>query len=211
MIFGVLKEHYVYVNKKKHGVDRNLKKTPNTDVVFPYSAKHDIYTLLYSRSLQLFFNIYIFLLSLLIRLDQHRSGILQQKPLLQSPQQFQQLQFLTPQQQLLLQTHQNMASLPANDVETRRLWMLHNNKNMTIHLDGQINNNSGHIIPNIGSPDQIGGSRNKIDMLIAVCSMTSYLGNASFLLILLILEIYVLVTFPIKALMLLVSYFLDVA
>uniref|UniRef100_I1NPI5 LisH domain-containing protein n=1 Tax=Oryza glaberrima TaxID=4538 RepID=I1NPI5_ORYGL len=92
---------------------------------------------------------------------------LMQKPFLQSPQQFQQLQFLTPQQQLLLQTHQNMASLPANDVETRRLWMLHNNKNMAIHLDGQINNNSGHIIPNIGSPDQIGGSRNKIDMLIA--------------------------------------------
>uniref|UniRef100_A0A0E0JL01 Uncharacterized protein n=1 Tax=Oryza punctata TaxID=4537 RepID=A0A0E0JL01_ORYPU len=76
-------------------------------------------------------------------------------------------QFLTPQhqQQLLLQTQQNMASPTANDVETRRLRILHNNKIMAIQRDGQINS-SGHTVPNIGSPDQSGGSRNKIDMII---------------------------------------------
>jgi hypothetical protein len=96
---------------------------------------------------------------------------------MQSPQQqFQQLQFLNPQQQqqLLMQAQQNMASPTASDVDTRRLRMLLNNRNMVIGQDGQTNS-GGDIIPNIGSPTQSGGSRSDIDMLIKVCSVTSCL------------------------------------
>jgi hypothetical protein len=100
---------------------------------------------------------------------------------MQSPQQqFQQLQFLNPQQQqqLLMQAQQNLASPTASDVDTRRLRMLLNNRNMVIGQDGQTN--SGDIIPNIGSPSQSGGSRTDIDMLIKVCSVTSYLVKLTF-------------------------------
>ncbi|KAG8051405.1 hypothetical protein GUJ93_ZPchr0001g30161 [Zizania palustris] len=95
------------------------------------------------------------------------SGILQQKSFMQSPQQFQHLQFLTPQQQhqLLLQAQQTMTSLTASDVETRRLRMLLNNRNMSLGRDGQINN-GGDTIPNIRFSDQFGGSRIDVDMLI---------------------------------------------
>ncbi|VAH77420.1 unnamed protein product [Triticum turgidum subsp. durum] len=101
-------------------------------------------------------------------LDQLRSGILQPKSFMQSPQQqFQQLQFLNPQQQqqLLMQAQQNMASPTVSDVDTRRLRMLLNNRNMAMGQDGQTNS-GGDIIPNIGSPSQSGGSRTDIDMLI---------------------------------------------
>ncbi|CAL4962715.1 unnamed protein product [Urochloa decumbens] len=99
-------------------------------------------------------------------LDQLRSGILQQKSFMQSPQQFQQLQFLTPQQQqqLLLHAQQNISS-SISDVDTRRLRMLLNNRNVVLGQDGQTNS-GGDIIPNMGSPGQSGGSRHDIDMLI---------------------------------------------
>jgi hypothetical protein len=89
---------------------------------------------------------------------------------MQSPQQFQQLQFLTPQQQqqLLLHAQQNLSSSMSNDVDTRRLRMLLNNRNVVLGQDGQTNS-GGDIIPNIGSPGQSGGSRNDIDILIKVC------------------------------------------
>ena len=93
---------------------------------------------------------------------------------MQSPQQFQQLQFLTPQQQqqLLLHAQQNLSSSMSNDVDTRRLRMLLNNRNVVFGQDGQINS-GGDIIPNIGSPGQSGGSRNDIDILIKVCLQIS--------------------------------------
>ncbi|XP_062204731.1 transcriptional corepressor LEUNIG-like isoform X3 [Phragmites australis] len=100
-------------------------------------------------------------------LDQLRSGILQQKPFMQSPQQFQQLQFFTPQQQqqLLLHTQQNMPSPISSDVDSRRLRMLLNNRNVVLGQDVH-SNSGGDGIPNIGSPGQSGGSRTDIDMLI---------------------------------------------
>lgn len=93
---------------------------------------------------------------------------------MQSPQQFQQLQFLTPQQQqqLLLHAQQNLSSSMSSDVDTRRLRMLLNNRNVVLGQDGQTNS-GGDIIPNIGSPGQSGGSRNDIDILIKVCLQTS--------------------------------------
>ena len=94
---------------------------------------------------------------------------------MQSPQQFQQLQFLTPQQQqqqLLLHAQQNLSSSMSNDVDTRRLRMLLNNRNVVLGQDGQTNS-GGDIIPNIGSPGQSGGSRNDIDILIKVCLQIS--------------------------------------
>uniref|UniRef100_A0A0A9ALM0 Transcriptional corepressor LEUNIG n=1 Tax=Arundo donax TaxID=35708 RepID=A0A0A9ALM0_ARUDO len=101
----------------------------------------------------------------LTALDQLRSGMLQQKSFMQSPQQFQQLQFLTPQQQLLLHAQQNMSSPISSDVDSRTLRMLVNNRNVVLGQDGQTNS-GGDIIPNIGSPGQSGGSRTDIDMLI---------------------------------------------
>lgn len=100
-------------------------------------------------------------------LDQLRPGILQQKSFMQSPQQqFQQLQFLNPQQQhLFMQAQQNMVSPTTSDVDTRRLRMLLNSRNMVLGQEGQTNS-GGDIIPNIGSPSQSGGSRTDIDMLI---------------------------------------------
>jgi hypothetical protein len=88
---------------------------------------------------------------------------------MQSPQQFQQLQFLTPQQQqqLLLHAQQNLSSSMSSDVDTRRLRMLLNNRNVVLGQDGQTNS-GGDVIPNIGSPGQSGGSRNDIDILIKV-------------------------------------------
>jgi hypothetical protein len=88
---------------------------------------------------------------------------------MQFPQQFQQLQFLTPQQQqqLLLHAQQNLSSSMSSDVDTRRLRMLLNNRNVVLGQDGQTNS-GGDVIPNIGSPGQSGGSRNDIDILIKV-------------------------------------------
>ncbi|KAG1335520.1 transcriptional corepressor LEUNIG [Cocos nucifera] len=91
-------------------------------------------------------------------LDQLRSGILQQKSLMQSPQPLHQLQLLTPQQQaLLLQAQQNLTSPTpsAGDIDSRRLRMFLNNRNLVLGKDGQ-SNSSGDVIPNIGSPMQTG-------------------------------------------------------
>lgn len=82
-----------------------------------------------------------------------------------------------------MQAQQNMASSTTSDVDTRRLRMLLNNRNMALGRDGKTNS-VGDIIPNIGSPGQSGGSRTDIDMLIKVCPMTFfYLANGNFLLL----------------------------
>ncbi|CAL9071745.1 unnamed protein product [Musa textilis] len=88
-------------------------------------------------------------------LEQLRSGLLQQqKTFMQSPQSFQQLQFLSPQQQqLLLQAQQNLTSPSAADMDNRRLRMLLNNRNMVLGKDGQTNS-LNDVIPNMGSPMQ---------------------------------------------------------
>ncbi|CAO2209671.1 unnamed protein product [Urochloa humidicola] len=71
-------------------------------------------------------------------LEQFRSGFLQHKSYMHSPQQLQhQLQFLTPQQQqVLLQAQQNMASSPV-EMDNRRLRMLFNSRNLVPGRDGQ--------------------------------------------------------------------------
>ncbi|CAO2185900.1 unnamed protein product [Urochloa humidicola] len=71
-------------------------------------------------------------------LEQLRSGFLQHKSYMQSPQQLQhQLHFLTPQQQqALLQAQQNMASSPI-EMENRRIRMLFSSRNLVPGRDGQ--------------------------------------------------------------------------
>ncbi|KAF8393301.1 hypothetical protein HHK36_021542 [Tetracentron sinense] len=89
-------------------------------------------------------------------LDQLRSGLLQQqKSFIQSSQPFHQLQLLTPQlqQQLLLQAQQNITSPSASDIDSRRLRMLLNNRNMELGKDG-LSNSVGDVVPNVGSPMQ---------------------------------------------------------
>jgi hypothetical protein len=92
---------------------------------------------------------------------------------MQSPQPFNQLQL---QQQLMLQAQQNLASPSANDLESRRLRMLQNNRNMGLSKDGQLNSVSD-IVPNVGSPVQVGLPRADTEMLMKVlfCSCTSEL------------------------------------
>lgn len=82
-------------------------------------------------------------------LDQLRSGFLQQKAFMQSPQPLHHLQFLTPQQQqLLLQAQQNMTSSPG-EMDSRRLRMLLSSRNMIPGRDGQ-SNAFTEIIPSVG-------------------------------------------------------------
>ncbi|KAK6119473.1 hypothetical protein DH2020_046789 [Rehmannia glutinosa] len=90
-------------------------------------------------------------------LDQLRSGLLQQpKSFMQGPQPFHQLQMLTPQhQQQLMLAQQSMTSPSANDVESRRLRMLLNNRSLSMGKDG-LSNSVGDVVPNIGSPLQAG-------------------------------------------------------
>ncbi|EEF47044.1 WD-repeat protein, putative [Ricinus communis] len=103
-------------------------------------------------------------------LDQLRSGFLQQqKPFVQAPQPFHQLQMLTPQhQQQLMLAQQNLTSPSASD-ENRRLRMLWNNRNMGgLGKDGLVNP-VGDVVPNVGSPLQAGASllpRGDTEMLI---------------------------------------------
>ncbi|TKY54922.1 Transcriptional corepressor LEUNIG [Spatholobus suberectus] len=87
-------------------------------------------------------------------LDQLRSGFLQPNNLMQSPQSFNQLSL---RQQLMLQAQQNLMSPSASDSESRRLRMLFNNQNMGLAKDGQ-SNSVGDLIPNNGSPAQVGSS-----------------------------------------------------
>ncbi|XP_004138746.1 transcriptional corepressor LEUNIG isoform X2 [Cucumis sativus] len=86
-------------------------------------------------------------------LDQLRSGILQQqKPFIQAPQSFPQLQMLTPQhQQQLMLAQQNLTSPSVND-DGRRLRMLLNTR---MAKDG-LSNSVGDVVPNVGSPLQAG-------------------------------------------------------
>lgn len=86
-----------------------------------------------------------------------RSGILQQqKPFMQSPQPFHQLQMLSPrhQQQLLL-AQQNLTS-PSSIDENRRFRMMLNSHNVALGKDGLLNS-VGDMVPNIGSSLQAGG------------------------------------------------------
>ncbi|BAD67818.1 putative transcriptional corepressor LEUNIG [Oryza sativa Japonica Group] len=82
-------------------------------------------------------------------LDQLRSGFLQQKSFMQSPQPLHHLQFLTPQQQqLLLQAQQNMTSSPG-EMDSRRLRMLLSSRNIVPGRDGQSNAYT-EVIPSVG-------------------------------------------------------------
>ncbi|KAF0916133.1 hypothetical protein E2562_000734 [Oryza meyeriana var. granulata] len=82
-------------------------------------------------------------------LDQLRSGFLQQKSFMQSPQPLHHLQFLTPQQQqLLLQAQQNMTSSPG-EMDSRRLRMLLSSRNIVPGRDGQSNAYT-EIVPSVG-------------------------------------------------------------
>ncbi|KAB2618720.1 transcriptional corepressor LEUNIG-like [Pyrus ussuriensis x Pyrus communis] len=82
--------------------------------------------------------------------DRLRSGILQQQnPLMQSPQPYNQLL----QQQQLMLAQQNLPSPSSNDLDSRRMRMLLNNRNMVLGKDGQL---SSVGVPNAGSPVQVG-------------------------------------------------------
>ncbi|KAG5048448.1 hypothetical protein JHK85_009551 [Glycine max] len=101
-------------------------------------------------------------------LEQLRSGLLQQqKPFMQAPQPFHQLQMLTPQhQQQLMLAQQNLAS-PSASEESRRLRMLLNNRNIGLNKDS-LSNPVGDVVSNVGSPLQGGGPpfpRGDTDML----------------------------------------------
>lgn len=92
-------------------------------------------------------------------MEQLRSGLLQQqKPFIQAPQPFHQLQMLSPQHQqqlMLAQAQQNLAS-PSASEESRRLRMLLNNRSISVNKDG-LSNPVGDVVSNIGSPLQGGG------------------------------------------------------
>ncbi|KAJ4708365.1 Transcriptional corepressor LEUNIG [Melia azedarach] len=99
-------------------------------------------------------------------LDQFRSGFpQQQKSLMQSSQPFNQLQL---QQQLLLQAQQNLTSPSANDLESRKLRMLLNSRNMGLAKDGP-SNSVGDVVSNVASAMQVNCPvlpRGDTDMLI---------------------------------------------
>ncbi|KAJ6862356.1 hypothetical protein NC652_039255 [Populus alba x Populus x berolinensis] len=102
-------------------------------------------------------------------LDQLRSGLLQQqKPFIQAPQPFHQLQMLTPQHQQQLMLAQQSLTSPAASDDSRRLRMYINNRTMSLGKDG-LTNSVGDVVPNVGSPLQTVGphlSRGETDMLI---------------------------------------------
>lgn len=101
-------------------------------------------------------------------LEPLRSGLLQQqKPFIQAPQPFHQIQMLTPQHQQLLLAQQNLTSPSASD-ESRRFRMLLNNRSMSLGKDG-LSNSVGDVVSNVGSPLPAGGHllpRGDTDMLI---------------------------------------------
>ncbi|KAL9443463.1 hypothetical protein AB3S75_016760 [Citrus x aurantiifolia] len=97
-------------------------------------------------------------------LDQFRSGLLQQQKSLTQP--YNQLQL----QQLMLQAQQNLASPSANDLESRKLRMLHNSRNMGLARDGS-SNSVGDLVSTVGSAMQIispGLPRGDNDLLIKI-------------------------------------------
>ncbi|XP_057539284.1 transcriptional corepressor LEUNIG isoform X1 [Amaranthus tricolor] len=101
-------------------------------------------------------------------LDNLRSGLLQQqKSFMQASQSFHNLQMLTPQhQQQLMLAQQNLTS-SVNDLESRRLRMLLNNRGMGFGKEG-LPNSPADLVPNVGSPLQTGCPvlpRGEADML----------------------------------------------
>lgn len=110
---------------------------------------------------------------------------------MQSPQSFQQLQFLSPQQQqLLLQAQQNLTAPSAADMDNRRLRMLLNNRNMVLGKDGQTNS-LNDAIPNVGSPMQTPSplmSRADSDLLMKVDCFNLPFGMILFLIFTLSLD-----------------------
>lgn len=70
------------------------------------------------------------------------------------PQPFHQLQMLSPQHQQLMLAQQNLTSPSANDVESRRLKMLLNNRSLSMGKDS-LSNSMGDVT-NIGSSLQAG-------------------------------------------------------
>ncbi|KAL9313322.1 hypothetical protein ACSQ67_018774 [Phaseolus vulgaris] len=104
-------------------------------------------------------------------LEQLRTGLLQQqKPFMQAPQPFHQLQMLTPQhQQQLMLAQQSLAS-PSATEESRRLRMLLSSRGIGLNKDG-LSNPVGDVVSNVGSPLQGGGPpfpRGDTDMLMKV-------------------------------------------
>ncbi|OMO80569.1 hypothetical protein COLO4_24036 [Corchorus olitorius] len=101
-------------------------------------------------------------------LDQLRSGLLQQqKPFIQAPQPFHQLQMLTPQhQQQLMLAQQNMTSPSGSDDNRRLRMLLNNNRTMGLAKDG-LSSTVGDVVPNV-SALQAGNPliRNDTDVLI---------------------------------------------
>ncbi|KAK7347449.1 hypothetical protein VNO80_21979 [Phaseolus coccineus] len=85
-------------------------------------------------------------------LDELRSGILQPNNLMHSPQSFNQLSL---RQQLMLLAQQNLISPPVSDIESRRLGMFCNDRNMSLVKDGQSNSVDDLVLSN-GSPAQVG-------------------------------------------------------
>ncbi|KAF8705830.1 hypothetical protein HU200_031038 [Digitaria exilis] len=82
-------------------------------------------------------------------LEQLRSGFLQQKAYMHSPQPLQhQLQFLTQQQQVLLQAQQNMTASSV-EMDNRRFQMLFSTRNFVPGRDGR-SNAFTEIIPTVG-------------------------------------------------------------
>jgi hypothetical protein len=104
-------------------------------------------------------------------LEQLRSGLLQQqKPFIQAPQPFHQLQMLTPQHQQQLMLAQQSLTSPAASDESRSLRMIINNPTMSLGKDG-LTNSVGDVVPNVGSPLQTVGplfSRGETDMRMKV-------------------------------------------
>ncbi|PVH39412.1 hypothetical protein PAHAL_5G495300 [Panicum hallii] len=107
-------------------------------------------------------------------LEQLRSGFLQHKSYMHSPQPLQhQLQFLTPQQQqILLQAQQNMTSSPI-EMDNRQLQMLFSSRNLVPGRDGQ-SNAFAEIIPSVGQSLQnfcLPTQRTETDMLMKIAAL----------------------------------------
>lgn len=78
----------------------------------------------------------------------------------------------------MLQAQQNLASPSANDLESRKLRMLHNSRNMGLARDGS-SNSVGDLVSTVGSAMQIispGLPRGDNDLLIKV-SFSFVLGE----------------------------------
>ncbi|PKI43552.1 hypothetical protein CRG98_036044 [Punica granatum] len=107
--------------------------------------------------------------------DPLRSSLLQQqKPFIQSPQPFHQLQMLSPQHHQQLMLAQQSLTSPSGSDDNRRIKMLLNSRNMTLGKDG-LPNSVGDMVANVGSPLQAAGGplfhRGDPDMVLKVHSL----------------------------------------